>query len=172
MYALSLWQPWADLIAMGLKTMETRFWSTEYRGPILICSAKTMNPTVRDHIQMFADPDVWRCGFEGDAPPLSPDYKPRLGMALCVARITDCIELSEQRRERDVWRQMACFPDPYTFEGWSLEGRYGFVLENIEPIRPFPVVGRQKIFHVDYGPDQRPPEQRNRRRSHQLKLKI
>lgn len=40
MKALSIWQPWASLIAMGLKRFETRSWQTSYRGPLLICSAK------------------------------------------------------------------------------------------------------------------------------------
>ncbi|MBP0020973.1 MAG: ASCH domain-containing protein, partial [Cyanobacteria bacterium SBLK] len=30
--AISLWQPWASLIAMGRKKFETRHWSTDYRG--------------------------------------------------------------------------------------------------------------------------------------------
>lgn len=34
--ALSLWQPWASLIALGVKTIETRSWSTQYRGPLAI----------------------------------------------------------------------------------------------------------------------------------------
>lgn len=38
--ALSLWQPWASLIAIGAKKIETRGWSTKYRGPLVICSAK------------------------------------------------------------------------------------------------------------------------------------
>jgi hypothetical protein len=39
MKALSLRQPWASMIASGAKTIETRVWSTRYRGPILICAA-------------------------------------------------------------------------------------------------------------------------------------
>lgn len=41
MKALSLKQPWANMIAEGLKTIETRTWSTPYRGPLLIVSSKT-----------------------------------------------------------------------------------------------------------------------------------
>ena len=40
MKALSLRQPWANLIASGEKTIETRTWKTNYRGEILICSSK------------------------------------------------------------------------------------------------------------------------------------
>jgi hypothetical protein len=41
MKALSIEQPWANMIASGEKTIETRTWSTDYRGPILIVSSKT-----------------------------------------------------------------------------------------------------------------------------------
>ena len=40
MKALTLWQPWASLIAVGAKTIETRSWSTKYRGPLAIHAAK------------------------------------------------------------------------------------------------------------------------------------
>jgi hypothetical protein len=38
--ALSLWQPWASLVALGVKTIETRSWSTSYRGPLAIHASK------------------------------------------------------------------------------------------------------------------------------------
>lgn len=40
MKALSLWQPWASLMAAGLKTIETRSWPTRYRGPLAIHAVK------------------------------------------------------------------------------------------------------------------------------------
>jgi len=33
---LSLLQPWASLVVMGMKTIETRSWQTAHRGPLLI----------------------------------------------------------------------------------------------------------------------------------------
>ena len=42
MKCLSLMQPWASLIAVGAKTIETRSWKTNYRGELYIhASAKT-----------------------------------------------------------------------------------------------------------------------------------
>jgi hypothetical protein len=40
MKAISIKQPWANLIASGQKTIETREWSTPYRGQILLVSSK------------------------------------------------------------------------------------------------------------------------------------
>ena len=41
MKALSVRQPWANLIADGVKTIETRTWNSNYRGDILILSSKS-----------------------------------------------------------------------------------------------------------------------------------
>lgn len=37
---LVLWQPWATLLAIGAKKIETRSWASEYSGPVAICAAK------------------------------------------------------------------------------------------------------------------------------------
>jgi hypothetical protein len=37
---LSVKQPWANLIASGQKTIETRLWATRYRGDLLIASSR------------------------------------------------------------------------------------------------------------------------------------
>jgi len=38
--ALTLTQPWAYLVAVGAKTIETRSWRATYRGPLAIHAAK------------------------------------------------------------------------------------------------------------------------------------
>lgn len=40
MKALTLTQPWASLVAVGAKRIETRSWPTNYRGPLAIHAAK------------------------------------------------------------------------------------------------------------------------------------
>lgn len=40
MKALTLTQPWATLVAIGAKRIETRSWGTKYRGPLAIHAAK------------------------------------------------------------------------------------------------------------------------------------
>ena len=40
MKALTLTQPWASLVALGFKRVETRSWATRYRGPLAIHAAK------------------------------------------------------------------------------------------------------------------------------------
>jgi len=47
MKALSVIQPWATLIASGVKTIETRSWPTPYRGPLAIHASKWLQPNGR-----------------------------------------------------------------------------------------------------------------------------
>jgi activating signal cointegrator 1 len=39
---LTLTEPWATLVAIGAKHIETRSWTTSYRGPLMIHAAKGM----------------------------------------------------------------------------------------------------------------------------------
>jgi len=43
MKALSLKQPWAELIVSGRKTIEIRKWNTHFRGEFLIHASKNTN---------------------------------------------------------------------------------------------------------------------------------
>lgn len=44
MKALTVYQPWASLLACGAKQYETRSWATKYRGPIVIHAATKKPP--------------------------------------------------------------------------------------------------------------------------------
>lgn len=45
--ALTLYQPWATLVAIGAKRIETRSWWTAYRGLLAIHASKTFGATNR-----------------------------------------------------------------------------------------------------------------------------
>ena len=92
--ALSLWQPWASLIAVGAKRIETRSWPTKHRGPIAIhASAKT------DHIKgelektgPIADA-LKKAGIMKTYGPLGvlADAEVPVGAVIAVADLVDCI---------------------------------------------------------------------------------
>lgn len=48
MRGLSLIQPWASLVALGHKRIETRDWASAYRGDLLIHASKHMPPEARE----------------------------------------------------------------------------------------------------------------------------
>jgi hypothetical protein len=51
MKALSMTQPWAQALFLNLKHYETRSWSTNYRGPLLIHATKSFPKYARDFAQ-------------------------------------------------------------------------------------------------------------------------
>lgn len=61
MKALTLHQPWATLVALGVKSIETRSWTTSHRGPIAIHAARTMPREAR----MAAYDPIRRRGRQG-----------------------------------------------------------------------------------------------------------
>lgn len=70
MKALTVCQPYAELIARGEKPIENRTWPTSYRGPIAIHAGKSR---------------TWLC--EGDAARYpGMDY----GAVIATARLVDC----------------------------------------------------------------------------------
>jgi hypothetical protein len=44
MKTITLTQPWATLVAIGAKQIETRSWSTSYRGPLAIHAGAGLGP--------------------------------------------------------------------------------------------------------------------------------
>ncbi len=64
---LFLRQPYASWVAEGKKTIETRVWGTQYRGPVLICSSMSGEGPDRGlalcfidvlHVRMMIDADA------------------------------------------------------------------------------------------------------------------
>ena len=53
MKALTLTQPWASLMALGYKQVETRSWKTQYRGPLAIHAAKGYPASARRFAEWF-----------------------------------------------------------------------------------------------------------------------
>lgn len=77
MKALTLTQPWASLVALGHKQVETRSWRTFYRGPLAIHAAKGFPPAAL----VFAE--------EERAIGRIPARLPR-GAIVCIIDLVDC----------------------------------------------------------------------------------
>lgn len=56
MKAITVRQPWASLIAAGVKTIETRSWSTKYRGPLAVHAGARWDVGWGTHA-LWHDPD-------------------------------------------------------------------------------------------------------------------
>lgn len=55
MKAISIKEPWASMILAGKKTIETRKWSTKYRGKLLLCASKNPKSNISGMAFAIAD---------------------------------------------------------------------------------------------------------------------
>lgn len=88
MKALSLTQPWASLVAIGEKQIETRSWSTIYRGTLAIHAAKGF-PTDARRLCALQEPFrsvLMKAGFNVTGPNKA-DFMP-LGVIVAVCELT------------------------------------------------------------------------------------
>jgi hypothetical protein len=151
--ALSLWQPHAIAIGLGLKPFETRGWSTNYRGQLAIHAAKKKFRQIDYPWDYFKQVKVRLQAKEQALWAL--DY----GKIICVCDLVDCTPVTNLRgRIGD-----AEFWGDFSDNGDDGKWRYAFKLENVRLIavetRPL-VVGRQGFFNV---PDELLPEERRGR---------
>jgi ASCH domain len=60
--ALSVQQPWAELLVEGRKSIEIRAWSTDYRGRLWLHASSKSQPELE---QLFGLEDTYKGGFVG-----------------------------------------------------------------------------------------------------------
>ncbi|MBI4144609.1 ASCH domain-containing protein [Candidatus Woesearchaeota archaeon] len=122
MKALSLKQPWAELILQGKKTIETRTWKTSFRGKFLIHASKTPNKAA-----------MAAFGF-ADLP---------YGCIVGEASITDIKTYDTKTAwDEDADRHLA-------LSEWTKK-RYGYLLKDVKRITPKPLKGKLNFFEVEW----------------------
>lgn len=151
MKALTLWQPWATLVAMESKRIETRIWSTKWRGEIAIHSAAKLPPKwlgrssqseqFRDEL---ADLFCVRRDRDDQAGKRVDDILRGLpyGKVVCIVRIVDVLETSEVFRETLSHRERI-------FGNYE-DGRYAWKFQMVDVIEPpIPAKGFQRLWNWD-----------------------
>ncbi|MDD5301547.1 MAG: ASCH domain-containing protein [Elusimicrobia bacterium] len=126
MKCLMLKQPWAYLVATGVKTIETRTWRTKYRGPLAIAASQAYDlhggRYLRDRSILFPAP-----------------YELVRGAVVATATLRDVVAYTPE-----LVPQGLC---PHT-EG---EERYGWLLEDIQMLaQTVPVKGRLGLFDITW----------------------
>ena len=129
MKVITVKQPFATLIAEGLKEYEFRTWRTKFRGDILIHAGKGIDKKAMERYKL-----------------LNLDYPS--GKIIAKATITDCVyvddNLKEELQEKDPLVYYGILQKESNWDG------YGFKLENIEKIEPIEINGKLSLWDYDY----------------------
>ena len=129
MRCLSLWQPWASLVATGAKRIETRSWSTAYRGLLAIHAAKNLEPAA-SRPRLASEP-LRSALLRGGLGPGS--VLPR-GAVLAVARLVDVVPTEIARADAVAWGELHF--------GDFTPGRYAWYLDQVRVLStPIPCRG-------------------------------
>ena len=161
MKALSLTQPWATLIAIGAKRIETRSWSTKHRDVVAIHAARGFPRDCRDlcwdapfraalksHIDFRGYSDIESHSIER--------FGLALGAIVATADLVECFHTGDTLNYRNATRTVRCnggydytiTPNEIAFGDYS-PGRFAWVLKNILPLpRPIPCKGALGLWIV------------------------
>ena len=179
MKAISLWQPWASLIACGAKPFETRHWAPprELIGqPIGIHAAKKIDKGAAEFAEelMYGQHDPG--GFDlADNLDMSMANTPDelmgffgtanmpIGCVVCIVRLDAAFQLGEraegtERPAATVMRRItsrhlpARFTVPYDDFGDYTPGRWAWLLRDAKPLNPpVAMTGHQGFFDLPQG---------------------
>lgn len=130
MKVLSLTEPYATLIIEGKKQVETRSWKTNYRGELYIHASSTkMTKESRENSELMSLVDKGNLNY---------------GKIICKCELIDCVYMTndyvEEMRSNN-YQEYIC--------GGYEEGRYAWILENIQVVKPIEVKGHLGIWNYD-----------------------
>lgn len=162
MRALTLWQPWASAIALGLKRVETRpTWASALRRAegerIAIHAAqRAVSPNLWIGRAYTAQGGTWLHVLDG------PSVRLPFGAVVATAVVGAVVPTgnvkaaTEDRPNCTEWRQPAWGPhmlavsDDERAWGDYTPGRYAIVMEDVVALEtPVPARGRQRLWYLD-----------------------
>lgn len=130
MRVLTVKEPFASLISLGIKTTETRSWRTNYRGELYIHAG------IKKPQYDYKSDDFIKLANKYD-------YD-NLGYIICKCKLVDCVEMTEEYIEdmkKNHYIDYIC--------GEYQVGRFGWILEDIKLIEPIKAKGRLGIWYFD-----------------------
>jgi hypothetical protein len=138
MPAITLWQPWATMIAIGAKRVETRSWRPPAR---LVGQRIAIHAAVTRRAVHLVDEQPFRAALQrAELDGLLPDDAVPLGAVVCTA-VIERVDPVEHVAPFVDWVEIAL--------GDYSPGRFGWRLVDVEPLRePLPWKGRQGWFEV------------------------
>lgn len=146
MKVISLTQPWATLMAIGEKCVETRSWSTPYRGSLAIAAAKGFPSECRDLCMQGPFAEALRRGGYGGLAIINGAGLP-LGEIVAVVDLVDCLPTDGYFVERRIDQLIIPSGKSECVFGNYARGRYGWITRNLRRLaRPIPAKGRLGLW--------------------------
>lgn len=139
----SLIQPWASLMALGEKRIETRSWRTPYRGWVAIAASVKRDP---DGLEFASEePCQSVLHAHGIDNPLRLPY----GAIVCVGRLVDCVptEYCDTLLSTLANRPSGRYE---SFFGNYQPNRFAWLFDDVTPLpRPIGVKGALGLYRLD-----------------------
>jgi len=164
--AITIREPWATLVAIGAKQIETRSWPTSYRGPIAIHAAKGMSADDQVILAMprfldaFHDAGVnphsglVESGFLNNAYdrkfvakcPIHRLMQSTRGCVIATGTLAHCGQFDQD----EIWRIVNRHGAKELAFGDFTEGRFGFLITDVAMLpRPIPAKGQLGLWDWD-----------------------
>ncbi len=128
MKVITVKQPFASLIAAGIKCYEFRTWKTKYRGELLIHAGKGVNKRA---MEKYKDYNL--------------DYPS--GAIIAKVNLTDCVLIDGKMRDKLKEENAIVYSSVINDTEWN---GYGFKLENARKIEPISINGKLSLWDYDY----------------------
>jgi activating signal cointegrator 1 len=154
MKAITLTQPWATLVAIGAKRIETRGWQTRYRGPLAIHAGKGLGPVggKRGFAEVYSS-EPFRSALLAAMP---GGIRFPFGAIVATCELVECMEIDgaptgfavHTPDRSDVWWRTR---DEIAFGDYT-PGRFAWLLANIQPLpEPAPTKGALGLWEWENG---------------------
>lgn len=132
MKALSIRQPWAWMVARGIKTVENRTWPTNFRGRFYIHASAKFDIPPKNYAEFKRELEkgAREDGIDITLPASPSDFEK--GGIVGAADLVDCVTACE---------------DEYD-QAWHTPGNYAFLLDNAEVLPFRPMKGKLNFFEV------------------------
>jgi len=137
MKAITIWQPWATLIAIGAKRFETRSWPTKHRGPLAIHAAKKVDVEAckEEYIQSV----LLEHGYHIDNLPT--------GEIVAISTLKDCVKSVDTWTDGYVLENGVYVYSPEYELGDFTPGRFAWELTDTKQLQEsIPAKGQQGLW--------------------------
>ena len=127
MKVLTIKQPYASLIASGIKQYEFRSWKTKYRGEVLIHAGKSVDTKAMEEFKCY-------------------DLKYPKGCIIAKVMISDCIKVDDKFKKILAKENYLVYN--HVIDDDKYNG-YAFKMDNVKLVKPIYIKGKLGLWNYE-----------------------